>query len=104
MAALHVARAPKAFAFGLRPPGGGWLIMGEVQGRAVLWLRNPRHLLPQAWLRVVSLWRQSQGGMARGWLPEAGGVNQQPAWLMEAFGILAAEESRLDKRTTKESA
>lgn len=72
--------------------------MGEVQGRAVLWWRNPRHLLPPAWRRVVALWRQSQGGMARGWLPEAGGVNDQAAWLLEAFAILAAEEARLDKR------
>ena len=61
------------------------------------WGTNPRHILPGVWLRVVALWRQSQGGMARGWLPEAGGVNAQPAWLMEAFAILSAEDARLDK-------
>lgn len=97
-----MARAPSAFAFGLRPVEGGWLTVGEVQGRAVLWWRNPRHLLPRAWMAVVALWRQSQGGMGRGWLPEAGGINQQPAWLMDAFAILGAEEARLDKRKTTE--
>ena len=69
-----------------------------MQGRAIHWWHNPRHLLPAAWIRCVALWRHSQGGMARGWLPEAGGVNQQPAWLIEAFGILSAEERRLDER------
>jgi hypothetical protein len=71
--------------------------VGEVEGRGVHWWCNPRHLLPRAWMTVVALWRQSQGGMARGWLPEAGGVNGQPAWLIEAFGLLGAEEARLDK-------
>jgi hypothetical protein len=64
----------------------------------VLWWRNPRHLLPRAWLLVVAAWRRSQGGMARGWLPEGGGVNDQPAWLLDAFDILAAEESRIEKK------
>ncbi|UXQ89170.1 hypothetical protein [Synechococcus phage MinM1] len=77
---------------------GGWIRTGQWQGRDVLWWRNPRHLLPAAWLRVVALWRMSQGGMARGWLPGAGGLNDQPAWLVDAFGILSAEEHRMDQR------
>jgi hypothetical protein len=76
---------------------GGWLRVGQLQGQDVLWWRNPRHLLPSPWLRVVALWRHSQGGMARGWLPAAGGVNDQPAWLLAAFNVLAAEEHRMDK-------
>jgi hypothetical protein len=84
----------------MRPVEGGWLMVGELKpGRAILWWHNPRHLLPAAWSRVVALFRLSQGGMARGWLPEAGGVNAQPAWLMDAFAVLAAEEARLEKRS-----
>ena len=91
-----MSRAPKAYAFGLRPVEGGWIRAGQWRGQDVLWWRNPRHLLPAAWFRVVALWRQSQGGMGRGWLPQAGGINDQPAWLLDAFGILAAEEHRMD--------
>ena len=46
---------------------------------------------------MISAWRHSQGGMGRGWLPVAGGLNDQPAWLLGAFRILSAEEARLDK-------
>lgn len=89
----------EAFGFGLRPPEGGWLTLGQVRpGIAVHWWTNPRLLLPRAWTMVVGMWRQSQGGMARGWLPEAGGTRAQPAWLMEAFAILSAEEQRLDRK------
>lgn len=35
--------------------------------------------------------------MGRGWLPEAGGINDQPAWLIEAFAILGAEDARIDQ-------
>jgi hypothetical protein len=73
--------------------------VGELRpGAAIHWWRNPRLLLPRAWMLALALWRQSQGGMARGWLPEPGGVHDQPAWLMEAFAILSAEEARLDRQ------
>ena len=64
----------------------------------VRWWRNPHHLLPAAWLHVVRLWHLSRGGMGRGWLPVAGGTNDQPAWLMDAFGVLAAEQARIDEQ------
>ena len=93
-----MSRGPANFAFGLRHPAGGWIRVGEWRGREILWLRNPKHLLPRAWMLAVVAWRQSQGGMGRGWLPDAGGLNDQSAWLMEAFGVLSAEESRIDKQ------
>jgi hypothetical protein len=68
-----------------------------LRGREVLWLRNPRHLLPAAWGRVVAAFNLSRGGMGRGWLPEGGGVNDQPAWMIEAFSILAGEEARIER-------
>lgn len=88
----------------MRPVEGGWLRVGQWRGRDVLWLRNPKHLLPRAWVLAVAAWRQSQGGMGRGWLPEGGGLNAQPAWLIDAFSILAAEEARLDKLKQPEAA
>ena len=99
-----MSRGPVAYAFGLRPAEGGWIICGEWRGVAVLWWRNPRHLLPRPWLHLVGLWRLSQGGMGRGWLPGAGGVNDQPAWLLEAFNILSAEDARIDKMERERAA
>ena len=61
------------------------------------WLLNPRHSIPQAAFHVVRLWFRSQGGMGgAGPLPEAGGVNQQPAWLMSAFGLLGAKQAEIE--------
>ena len=68
-----------------------------MRGREVLWLRSPRALLPSAWGRVVAAFYLSRGGMGRGWLPEAGGINDQPAWIIEAFAILAGEEARIER-------
>jgi len=93
-----VTRGPANFAFGLRHPAGGYIRVGEWRGVEILWLRNPRHLLPRAWVLAVAAWRHSQGGMGRGWLPEGGGINDQPAWLIDAFSILAAEDARIEKR------
>lgn len=71
----------------------------------VKWWRNPRHLLPPAWLHVAQQFFLSRGGMGRGWLPEPGGINAQPAWLVAALGILGAEQARLDDlRREKERA
>jgi hypothetical protein len=46
---------------------------------------------------VISAYRLSRGGMGRGWLPDVGGFNDQPAWLLAAFAILAGEEDRIDQ-------
>ena len=90
-----MARGPGSFAGGARPLEGGWWRAGVFRGVDLHWWRNPRLALPAAWLRVVHLWRRSQGGMGVGWLPEAGGLHAQPAWLLHAFDVLAAEDSRL---------
>lgn len=86
-----------AFNHGLRLEEGGFLLVGEWRGAPVHWLTNPRLLLPQAWFVVVQMWRLSQGGMGRGWLAEAGGAHDQPAWLLHAWSILNAEDARLDR-------
>jgi hypothetical protein len=56
----------------------------------VLWPGgNPRLTIPPAWHDVVRLWaacRDSEGGIAH-W-PDAGGVGDQAAWLVDAFATL----------------
>ena len=44
-------------------------------------------------LRLWSLWRG--GGMAPGPLPEAGGIMDQPAIMLEAFAVMTAGEAEL---------
>lgn len=69
----------------------------------VQWWTNPRLLLREAWFAVIGAWRATQGGMGgRGWLPEPGGLNQQPAWLVSAFRVLDAEDARIQALRSKE--
>ncbi len=63
----------------------------------MLWRCNPRLVLPPAALHAVRLYARHRGGMAPGPLPDAGGINDQAAWLMEAFGVLGAAEEAAEK-------
>lgn len=88
-------RAPRAFAGGLRPVGGGEWIAGRDH-----WRDNPRHVLAPVWFRVVRLWLRCRGeGSGLVALPESGGLNDQPAWLLAAFDALAAADA--EARETK---
>jgi hypothetical protein len=50
--------------------------------------------VPRAFYHVVRLWSRCQSGMGGyAQLPGPGGINDQPAWLIEAFGILSAEDA-----------
>jgi hypothetical protein len=68
---------------------------------------NPRLTVPPGWHEVVRLWaacRSPEGGIAH-W-PDAGGVGDQAAWLVDAFSTLGtiyaamteAEQRRLAER------
>jgi hypothetical protein len=51
---------------------------------------NPRLTVPPAWHDVVRLWaacRDPEGGIAH-W-PDAGGVGDQSAWIVDAFSVLS---------------
>lgn len=79
---------------------GGDFIVGDE-----FWPRNPRHIVPRAYHHLVRLWsrcRAGMGGMAV--LPEAGGLNAQPAWLVAAFGVLDGADHRLDEIDKPEGA
>lgn len=61
---------------------------------------NPRLTVLPVWHDVVRLWaacRDSEGGIAH-W-PDAGGVGDQAAWLIDAFSMLAQIQAKMD--TTK---
>lgn len=83
----------------MRPPGGGdWLVGGRP------WRRNPRHAIPAGIFHIVRLWARCRGGMGgAGHLPEPGGINQQPAWLLAAFRICDDADHEIDKRKEAEA-
>ena len=88
-----VARNPQAYAGGLWHPSGGDWIVGKTERR-----RNPRLTIPPAFNHVIRLWARSRSGMGgTALLPEAGGLNQQPAWLMRAFSLLDEADAELEK-------
>lgn len=80
---------------GLLPPDGSraWIVAGAE------WAENPRHTLPPEWADFVRLWDACRGGMGgiASW-PDAGGVNDQVAWLVDAFRLLASLNAELDEQ------
>ena len=79
--------------------GGAWLVGEEA------WSENPAWVVPQEVRHVVRLWsacRAGMGGYAH-W-PDAGGVVDQAAWVVDAFGVLtsmaAPREDEMRKRRT----
>lgn len=64
-----------------------------------MWRQNPRLVLDQSWHDFVRLWATCRGGMGgvAHW-PDAGGVNNQAAWIVDAFASLASIEAALEQR------
>lgn len=103
-AAVLAARSPETFRGSARVPGTcpadnvHWVVPEAGEGAREFRLRvNPRIWAGPAAAQVVRLYLRHRGGMAPGPLPEAGGVNDQPAWLMDAFGMLAGIEAAWDR-------
>jgi hypothetical protein len=46
-------------------------------------------------MHAVRLTWRHRGGMAPGPLPDAGGINDQAAWLLEAMALVGAAEAAL---------
>jgi hypothetical protein len=77
----------------LRPEGGGdWLVGGEP------WSENPRITIAEPWHAFVRLWAACRGGMGgiAHW-PDAGGVGDQAAWVVDAFAALGGIDAALDE-------
>jgi hypothetical protein len=56
-------------------------------------------VIPRAFFHIAKTWGRCRAGMG-GYavLPGPGGVNDQPAWLMEAFGVLGAFDAEMGER------
>ena len=92
--ALALLREPDACQGGAQPEDGGrWFLAGQE------WESNPRLTLPPSYLHFVNVWAMCRGGTG-GYssLPSAGGMNDQAAWTMHAFRILANAEADMAKR------
>ena len=78
---------------GLHPPGAGeWIVGGTT------WAENPRITMDGGWATFVRLWaacRAGMGGIAH-W-PDAGGVADQAAWVVDAFAVLGAIDAELNE-------
>lgn len=73
-----------------RPPVGEFWQVDDWKFR-----RNPALDFDPSWHHVYRLCRAfHSGGMAPGPLPDAGGFNNQCAWLMDAIDMMAAYERK----------
>jgi hypothetical protein len=62
------------------------------------WPENPALVVPRCFADFVALWDVCRGGMGgvSHW-PDAGGVGDQAAWVVDAFGILARTAGEWDE-------
>ncbi len=65
------------------------------------WQENPARITPPEWFEVIRLWRVCRGAMGYALLPDAGGVNDQAAWLLDALAQLSAMEATADEAARK---
>jgi hypothetical protein len=58
------------------------------------WAENPRLVIAEPWHGFVRLWAACRGGMGgiAHW-PDAGGVNDQAAWVVDGFAVLGNGQS-----------
>ncbi len=100
--AVAVALNPEHFDCGEEPPDGGitledgtkvgWEVAGEG------YETNPKMRLTADDWQMFWLWRTCCPEEGPGYLPDAGGVMDQPAIMMDAFGAFRRATSELRKR------
>jgi hypothetical protein len=92
MIGTAVTLHPEWFAMGAEAAdGSGWELFGEI------YTSNPARLVGPDEAEIVMLWRFLNGGFSAGPLPEAGGLLDQSAWLMDAMAIVANAAEALNK-------
>jgi hypothetical protein len=89
--AVAVSLHPDWYSGGERSPDGSpWEILG------VRYDTNPRLQLKPEDGDMIRLWRLYQGGMnGVGHLPDGGGTLDQPALMLDAFGLMTVVEQQL---------
>ncbi len=65
-----------------------WIVLDEE------WDENPARAVGAEWFEVLRLWRICNAGQGYTVLPDSGGVNEQSAWLMDAFATLNRLEAQ----------
>ncbi len=85
-------RRPQDFAIDLTAEevaAGGWTVLGKPV------VENPHDTLPDPLWAVVRIWRSCRGDAGLAVLPEAGGLLDQAAWLLDAIDACSAAEAGL---------
>ncbi len=62
---------------------------------------NPRFLLTEADFEMVRLWRLFRSGWGAGYLPDPGGVLDQPNAMLDAFALMSEAEATLEEQEKK---
>ena len=90
---MAVAARPGHFEGGAEAAdGSAWELFGERHET------NPKLLLGQDEAEMVRLWRMTRGGdFGQGPMPEAGGVMDQAAIMLDAFAVMSAAEAELTR-------
>lgn len=93
---MTVAHRPEEFAFGDAPPGGDD-VKWEVDG--LTFEKNPRRLLTADDNEMMRIWHWTRVGDFGGArpLPDAGGIQDQAAVMMDAIRIMDGAYARLRK-------
>lgn len=94
--------APEDFDCGLEPPDGGKVLEdGTREGWRILdiaFATNPKYLLGPADWEMLRLWQYFRPDDGIGHLPEAGGVMDQAAVMMDAFAVMDWAYARLRRK------
>lgn len=73
------------------PDGSAWEVLGD------LYPINPRFLLSEDDFDMLRLWQMFQSSFGAGYLPESGGVMDQPAIMLDALLIMNGAYNTLSK-------
>ena len=65
---------------------------------------NPRLSIPTEWHDLIRLWAACRGEDGIAHWPDAGGLNDQAAWIVDAFSILSGLSARWDAEARKAQA
>ncbi|MCW2242263.1 hypothetical protein [Azospirillum canadense] len=61
----------------------------------MIYLANPRRMVPRWAWEMVRLWRLFQGGMSLGFMPEMAGAMDQSSKMLDAFSVMSAFEAEM---------